>query len=164
MNSAQVNKLVLTGAAAVGLVELIAFVQRVAIGGSDLALYLVPGTAWWRLLLAPAAGGLLVGVLQHHFGRESEGHGVPDVMEAVALRGGRIARRVVFTKAIASALAERDRHILVLANAALCGRKLIKDLLDDKAGDPAVAVACKQAFAELDAAGSLEYARSLPNA
>ena len=94
----------LTGGAAIGFAELIRLVQWVAIGGSDLALYLVPSTPWWRLLLAPAVGGLLVGLAQPLFGRESEGHGVPDVMEAVALRGGRLARRVVVTKAVASAL------------------------------------------------------------
>ena len=95
---------VLTGGAAIAFAELIALVQWVAIGGRDLALYLVPWIPWWRVLLAPALGGLLVGLAQRFFGRESEGHGVPDVMEAVALRGGRVARRVVVTKAVASAL------------------------------------------------------------
>lgn len=48
---------VLTGGAAIAFAELIALVQWVAIGGRDLALYLVPWIPWWRVLLAPALGG-----------------------------------------------------------------------------------------------------------
>jgi len=59
---------------------------------------------WWRRLLAPALGGLLVGPLVHYLARETKGHGVPEVMEAVARRGGVIRRRVVAVKTIASAL------------------------------------------------------------
>lgn len=60
--------------------------------------------AWyWRLLL-PALGGLIVGPLIYFFAREAKGHGVPEVMAAVALRGGVIRRRVVTVKALASAI------------------------------------------------------------
>jgi len=60
--------------------------------------------AWyWRLLL-PALGGLIVGPLIYFFAREAKGHGVPEVMAAVALRGGVIRRRVVSVKALASAI------------------------------------------------------------
>jgi CIC family chloride channel protein len=38
------------------------------------------------------------------FAREAKGHGIPEVMEAVALRGGKIRARVAFVKVIASAL------------------------------------------------------------
>jgi CIC family chloride channel protein len=40
----------------------------------------------WRLLI-PAAGGLLVGPLVYYLAREARGHGVPEVMKAVALGG-----------------------------------------------------------------------------
>jgi CIC family chloride channel protein len=61
------------------------------------------GVAWyWRLVL-PAAGGLLVGPIIYFFARESKGNGVPEVMAAVALRGGVIRRRVVAATAVASA-------------------------------------------------------------
>jgi len=59
---------------------------------------------WAHLLLLPAVGGLLVNFLVHYFAREAKGHGVPEVMEAVALQGGRIRKRVVAIKALASAL------------------------------------------------------------
>jgi CIC family chloride channel protein len=68
------------------------------------ALEMSEAVAWyWRLLL-PAAGGLLVGPLVWRFAREARGHGVPEVMAAVALRGGVIRPRVVAVKALASAL------------------------------------------------------------
>ncbi|MBW2313119.1 MAG: chloride channel protein [Deltaproteobacteria bacterium] len=59
---------------------------------------------WWRVALAPAAGGALVGPLVWFFAREAKGHGVPEVMEAVAMRGGVIRPRVVIVKTLASAL------------------------------------------------------------
>ncbi len=59
---------------------------------------------WWLMLIIPAAGGAIVGPLVHFLAREAKGHGVPEVMEAVALRGGRIRPRVVLVKSIASAL------------------------------------------------------------
>ena len=58
---------------------------------------------WW-IIGAPALGGLLVGWIVHTFAREARGHGVPEVMEAVALRHGRIRPRVVAAKALASSL------------------------------------------------------------
>ena len=60
--------------------------------------------AWYWRLLIPAAGGLVVGPLIYFFAREAKGHGVPEVMAAVALRGGVIRRRVVAVKALASAI------------------------------------------------------------
>jgi CIC family chloride channel protein len=68
------------------------------------SLDLARGVAWyWRLLL-PALGGLIVGPLIYFFAREAKGHGVPEVMAAVALRGGVIRRRIVTVKALASAI------------------------------------------------------------
>ena len=52
----------------------------------------------------PALGGLLFGPLIYFFAREAKGHGVPEVMLAVAQRGGRIRPAVVVIKAVASAL------------------------------------------------------------
>ncbi|UCE86267.1 MAG: chloride channel protein, partial [Deltaproteobacteria bacterium] len=65
---------------------------------------LVADLPWYAVALAPALGGLVVGPLVHFFAREAKGHGVPEVMEAVALRGGRIRPRVVIAKMVASGL------------------------------------------------------------
>ncbi len=58
----------------------------------------------WKIILVPAVGGLLVGLITHFFAKEAKGHGVPEVMEAVILRGGRIRARVVLAKMVASGI------------------------------------------------------------
>lgn len=55
-------------------------------------------------VLIPAVGGLLYGPLVYRFAREARGHGVPEVMVAVADKGGRIRPQVAVVKALASAL------------------------------------------------------------
>ncbi len=110
----------LAGAAGAVLFRLlIRTVQAVAFGGIDgLSVLVSEGMAaeahdpladtmalewYWRLAI-PATGGLLVGPLIYFFAREARGHGVPEVMKAVALRGGVIRPRIVAVKALASAL------------------------------------------------------------
>jgi CIC family chloride channel protein len=56
----------------------------------------------YYVILIPVAGALLFGPLIYFFAREAKGHGVPEVMEAVALKGGRIRPRVSIVKALAS--------------------------------------------------------------
>jgi CIC family chloride channel protein len=65
---------------------------------------LVPFLGLWFVLLAPVVAGLLYGPLVDRFAREARGHGVPEVMLAVAERGGRIAPQVALIKSLASAL------------------------------------------------------------
>ncbi|MEP9383946.1 chloride channel protein [Nocardioides cheoyonin] len=63
--------------------------------------------AWLGLgffVVVPAVGGLLYGPLVYRFAREARGHGVPEVMVAVAENGGRIRPQVSVVKALASAL------------------------------------------------------------
>ncbi|MBN1680869.1 MAG: chloride channel protein [Anaerolineae bacterium] len=52
----------------------------------------------------PSLGGVIVGLLVYFFAREAKGHGVPEVMEAVALKGGRIRPRVAVIKSLASSV------------------------------------------------------------
>jgi CIC family chloride channel protein len=58
----------------------------------------------FRYVIAPAVGGLVVGPLIYFFAREAKGHGVPEVMLAVAREGGRIRPRVAIIKSLASAV------------------------------------------------------------
>ncbi|MCA9753108.1 MAG: chloride channel protein, partial [Gemmatimonadetes bacterium] len=58
---------------------------------------------WWALF-APAVGGLLVGPIVTKAAPETRGHGVPEVMLAVARNRGRIRARVAVLKALASAI------------------------------------------------------------
>jgi CIC family chloride channel protein len=55
-------------------------------------------------VLIPAIGGLVYGPLIYRYAREARGHGVPEVMIAVADNGGRIRPQVSIVKALASAL------------------------------------------------------------
>ncbi len=90
-----------TGLGAVLFIDLIALLQRFFFDGiGTLLRFLGRGV----LILIPALGGLLVGPIIAYFASEAKGHGVPEVMQAIALRGGRIRPRVVVAKILASAL------------------------------------------------------------
>ncbi len=69
-------------------------------GGSQLLSFLGD----YYIIIIPVLGGLLIGPLIYFLAREAKGHGVPEVMEAVALKGGRIRPRVSVVKALASAI------------------------------------------------------------
>lgn len=64
----------------------------------------VPWLGRWFVVLTPVVAGLLYGPLVYRFAREARGHGVPEVMLAVARNGGRIRPQVAVVKALASAL------------------------------------------------------------
>ncbi len=64
----------------------------------------LPFLGIWFVLVAPVVAGLLYGPLIQRFAREARGHGVPEVMLAVAENGGRIRPQVSVVKALASAL------------------------------------------------------------
>ncbi len=55
-------------------------------------------------VVIPVIGGLVYGPLIYRYAREARGHGVPEVMIAVADNGGRIRPQVSAVKAVASAL------------------------------------------------------------
>jgi CIC family chloride channel protein len=92
------------GFGAVGFRHLINFFQTVAYGSPDELLHVVAELPWYHILWVPAAGGMIVGPLVYFLAREAKGHGVPEVMEAVALRGGVIRKRIVIVKSLASAI------------------------------------------------------------
>ena len=55
-------------------------------------------------VVIPVVGGLVYGPLIYRWAREARGHGVPEVMIAVADHGGRIRPQVSAVKAVASAV------------------------------------------------------------
>lgn len=92
---------VLTGFGSVGFIYILHFITDFA--NNDVASALgVFGPA--SLVLLPAIGGLFVGPLINRFAPEAKGHGVPEVMTALATRGGRIRPRVVAVKVMASSM------------------------------------------------------------
>ncbi len=56
------------------------------------------------VLASMIVAGLLVGLMVRYWAPEVRGSGVPEVIEAVALRGGRIRRRVAVSKIVATSL------------------------------------------------------------
>ena len=64
----------------------------------------VPWLGIYFVVLAPVVGGLIYGPLIQLFAPEARGHGVPEVMLAVADRGGRIRPQVAVVKSLASAI------------------------------------------------------------
>ena len=73
-------------------------------GASEPAIEFLREVPKWKIALVPAFGGLLVGLVTCVFVSEAKGHGVPEVMKAVALRGGVIRGRVALAKILTSAV------------------------------------------------------------
>jgi CIC family chloride channel protein len=84
--------------------ELIGFFNQIFLEYGRAALSNVG--AYWIILipLIPALGGLLVGPLTYRWAKETKGHGVPEVMSAVALKGGIIRPKVAVVKSLASSI------------------------------------------------------------
>jgi len=92
------------GFGAVGFRHLINYFQKTAYGSARNLLEVVVAVPWFQRILIPTAGGLAVGLMVYFLAREAKGHGVPEVMEAVALKGGMIRKRIVVVKSLASAV------------------------------------------------------------
>ncbi len=88
-----------TGFGAVGFIAMIGYIQNLFFVGGKQALPFL-GSA--LIIIIPMIGGLIAGPIISFFASEAKGHGVPEVMQAIALRGGRIRPRVVVAKILAS--------------------------------------------------------------
>lgn len=92
------------GLISIGFRWLIKFFEKFTLNGTGNTLELLANLPiYWKILL-PVAGGLIVGPLVYFLAREAKGHGVPEVMQAIALKNGVIRPRVVAVKSIASAI------------------------------------------------------------
>lgn len=82
---------------------LIGLVQNFFYGTSEeYVLYILKSEPFYKILLVPAVGGLLVGVVGLIF-KSAKGHGVPDVIKAIALNK-KISSNVAIVKTISSAI------------------------------------------------------------
>lgn len=95
---------VLAGFAAIGIRALIQAISNLSFTGDGNLLENIMSTSWYWIILIPIIGGLIVGPIIHFFAPEAKGHGVPEVMQAILLKGGVIRGRVAFIKTIASAI------------------------------------------------------------
>jgi CIC family chloride channel protein len=93
-----------TGLGAVAFIRLILTAKDLFFGESVKLVHLVSKDLQYWEVLIPAVGGLIVGPIVYKFAKEAKGHGVPEVMVAVAFKGGIIRPRVALAKAIASAI------------------------------------------------------------
>lgn len=89
-----------TGLAAVFFIRLIDFIQQASYTSFS---SLLPHLGFWAYILIPVIGALVAGPIISLFASEAKGHGVPEVMQALVLHGGRIRPRVAVAKIIASA-------------------------------------------------------------
>ncbi len=93
---------IMAGLGAVGFRWLIGFFQNLLFVNGEQFLSILGG---YYVILLPVIGGLVVGPLIYFTGAsEAKGHGVPEVMEAVANRGGRIRARIALIKTLASSI------------------------------------------------------------
>ena len=100
---------VVTGIGAVGFRALIGLIHNIFYFGRLSAVYdanvLEPASPWGPgIVLVPVIGGLAVTFLVLKFAPEARGHGVPEVMDAIFYREGRIRPVVAVVKSLASAL------------------------------------------------------------
>ncbi|MFQ5599107.1 MAG: chloride channel protein [Candidatus Krumholzibacteriia bacterium] len=95
---------VLGGLGAVVFRWLIMTCQSLAWGPAGTPLERFAQSPAYLRLLVPAVGGLLVGLVVKFLAPEAKGHGVPEVMNAVARHGGVIRPVVAIAKSLASAI------------------------------------------------------------
>ena len=63
------------------------------------------GLPWFVVLLAPIGGGLLIGLVARFGSERIRGHGMPEAIEAILMRGSQVQPRVVLLKPVSSAIA-----------------------------------------------------------
>ena len=59
----------------------------------------------WFMALVPILGGLLVGLIAFYGSDKIRGHGIPEAIEAILLRGARVEPKVAILKPISAAIA-----------------------------------------------------------
>ena len=86
----------------IGLITNAVFYQRVGTG------LVAPGATHhnpFLVLLAPVAGGLVIGVMARYGSEKIRGHGMPEAIEAILMGGSRVQPRVAVLKPVSSAVA-----------------------------------------------------------
>ncbi len=59
----------------------------------------------WIMMLNPVIGGLLVGLMANYGSDKIRGHGIPEAIEAILLRGARVHPKVAILKPLSAAIA-----------------------------------------------------------
>ena len=93
---------ILGGLAATAFKEISTAVQTLFIGASGGWLEGLSHLSWYKRLLIPTAGGILAGLVLFLLPREAKGHGVSEIMEAVAIRRGILNFRAAIVRSASS--------------------------------------------------------------
>jgi len=95
-----------TGFVAQALVGLIGLITNIAFYGRFSTAFSSPANnhRGWLVLIIPAIGGLIVGVMARYGSKAIRGHGIPEAMEQVLLNESRIPARVTFLKPLSAAV------------------------------------------------------------
>lgn len=95
----------LGGGAGIAFRECIGLIQYLFFGFSSERFHSnIEGTPFWVILLVPAFGGLLVGLIVRYMMPDQRPQGVADVMEASAFRRGRMSKRAGYGGFVVSAI------------------------------------------------------------
>jgi chloride channel protein, CIC family len=90
------------GLGAVAFKILLALVVRVVFQSDDNILVIASRLPWYASLAAPAFGGLVAGLVFHFGVKSGGGHGMPEIMESIAIRRGYIDMARVVLRSISS--------------------------------------------------------------
>jgi chloride channel protein, CIC family len=85
----------------IGLITNAVFYQRLSVT------LVAPGAhhhSVWLILLAPIAGGLVVGLMARYGSEKIRGHGMPEAIEAILTGESRVAPRVAILKPVSAAI------------------------------------------------------------
>lgn len=92
------------GGAVILFRETIAFVQTISYGtGSERLFAHLEHLPWWQIVAAPTLGGVIIGLMVKYLMPEKRPEGVADVIEANALRGGRMSGKTGLKAALINA-------------------------------------------------------------
>jgi H+/Cl- antiporter ClcA len=89
------------------LLRLIGLITNLVFFQSTSTRLIAPGTGHhspWVILLAPVAGGLVVGLMARFGSEKIRGHGMPEAIEAIITGGSRVSPRVALLKPVSAAV------------------------------------------------------------
>ncbi len=100
---------IIAGFGAIVFRDMIGFVHNLSFNGTlsfffDANNHSLPSIFGWGIILVPVIGSVIVTWLTQTFAKEARGHGVPEVMDAIYYREGKIRPAVTIVKSIASSI------------------------------------------------------------
>src|SRR5215212_886163 len=97
---------VVTGLVAQLLVRLIGLITNVAFYGRVSTAFVTPAhhRLGWLVVIIPAIGGIIVGLMARYGSKAIRGHGIPEAMEQVLINESKIKPIITILKPVSSAI------------------------------------------------------------